>query len=294
MDRLRSMEVFVATVETGSFTAAADRFELSPVMVGKHIQFLEQRLGSRLLARTTRRQSLTEIGAQYYEQCRAILAQVQAAEAGAEALRAAPRGKLRVSAPVSFGSEFLAAAVTEYLERYPDVTLELDLNDHIIDVVKDGFDAAIRITHGLDDSGLVARPLWPYKMMIAASPDYLRRKGTPRRPEDLLQHECLDFMHWKKAVRWKLKDTPADLVIPASRLRCSSGLALRRAALAGFGITMQAEMILREDVKEGRLVPLLAAYTPDARSMHLVYPRDRRATPKLTTFINFVLERFGR
>jgi DNA-binding transcriptional LysR family regulator len=288
------MEVFVATVEAGSFTAAADRFELSPVMVGKHIQFLEQRLGARLLARTTRRQSLTEIGAQYYEQCRSILAQVHAAEAGAEALRAAPRGKLRVSAPVSFGSDYLAPAVTEYLERYPDVSMELDLDDHVIDVVKDGFDAAIRITYKLDDSGLVARPLWPYKVVIAASPDYLRRKGTPRRPEDLLRHECLDFMHWKKAVRWKLKNTPDDLVIPASRLRCSSGSALRRAALAGFGITMQAEMILREDLEAGRLVPILPAYTPEPREMYLVYPRDRRATPKLTTFVNFVLERFGR
>ncbi|HZX28345.1 MAG TPA: LysR family transcriptional regulator [Telluria sp.] len=292
MDKLRSMEVFVAVVDAGSFTAAAERLDISPVMVGKHIQELEQRLGSRLLARTTRRQSLTEIGAHYAEQCRAILAQVSAADASAEAMRATPRGRLRITAPVSFGAQWLAPAMTEYLERYPEVTLELELIDHIVDLVDEGFDAAIRIAT-LDDSTLVARPLWPFKMMIVASPDYLQRHGMPRKPADLVKHRCLDFSHWSKTVRWKLKGMDDDVVIPASRFRCNNGLALKRAALAGFGIIMQAEMMLREDVQAGRLVPLLQGYIPDARDMYLVYPRDRRATPKLTTFINFILTRFG-
>jgi len=287
------MEVFVTAVDAGSFTAAAERLDISSVMVGKHIQELEQHLGARLLARTTRRQSLTEIGAHYAEQCRAILAQVAAADASAEAMRASPRGRLRITAPVSFGAQWLAPAMTEYLERYPEVTLELELIDRIVDLVDEGFDAAIRIAT-LDDSTLVAHPLWPFKMMIVAAPEYLARHGMPRKPADLVKHRCLDYSHWSKTIRWRLKGMDDDVVIPASRLRCNNGLALKRAALAGFGIVMQAEMMLREDVQAGRLVPLLQGYIPDAREMNLVYPRDRRPTPKLTTFVNFILSRFGK
>ena len=284
------MEVFVAVVDLGHFTAAADKFDISPVMVGKHIRFLETRLGARLLARTTRRQSLTEIGEKYCEQCRLILAQVAAAESGAEAMRSAPRGKLRISAPVSFGAEWLAPATIDYLALHPEVSLDLELNDRIVDVVEDGFDAAIRIGE-LDDSALVARRLRPYAMMICASPDYLARHGMPHTPADLVRHQCLDFMHWKKQVRWRLQ---GDFVeIPASRFRTNNGIALKQAALAGFGIVMQAEIMLAEEVAAGRLVPLLVDYVPEPRPMHLMYPRDRQATPKLTTFVDFVVSRFS-
>src|SRR5690348_307261 len=149
------MEIFVAAVERGSFAAASRAFQITPPMVGKHIRHLEERLGARLLTRTTRRQSLTEIGRQYLERCRAILADIAAAESGAEAMRSTPRGTLRVSAPVSFGSLRLAPAMTEYLARYPDVSLDLNLSDHVVDLVEDGFDAAIRIADEIDP-GLVA------------------------------------------------------------------------------------------------------------------------------------------
>jgi DNA-binding transcriptional LysR family regulator len=292
MDKLRSMAVFVAVVDSGSFTAAAARYDISPVMVGKHIQFLERTLGARLLQRTTRRQRLTEIGAQYCEQCRLILAQVAAAESDAEAMRAAPRGRLRVTAPVDFGSQWLAGALADYMRAYPEVSVHLELSDRVIDLVEDGFDAAIRVGQ-LDDSQLVARPLWPYRMMIAAAPEYLARYGTPRTPSDLAAHECLDFDHWSKAVRWKLRAAPADLVIPASRLRCNSNIALKHAALAGFGITLQAALMLQAEVDAGLLTPILPDHVPEPRPMYLVYPRDRQPTPKLTTFIDFVLARFG-
>ena len=160
MDKLRSMEVFVAAVDSGSFTAAAERFGISAVMVGKHVRELEQRLGAALLTRSTRRQSLTEIGRQYVEQCRAILAQIDAAERGAESLRVAPRGVLKVSCAVSFGMDCLAPMITDYLVQYPEVSVDMSLNDRMIDMVEEGFDVAVRIGT-LEDSSLVARPLRP-------------------------------------------------------------------------------------------------------------------------------------
>ncbi|MGB9988540.1 LysR family transcriptional regulator [Massilia sp. SM-13] len=292
MDKLRGMEIFVAVVDTGSFTAAAERFKISAVMVGKHIRSLEERLGAALLTRTTRRQSLTEIGRHYAEQCRLILAQVQAAESGAEALRGAPRGQLKISAPVSFGAEWLSPAIAGYLEQYPDISVELSLNDRMVDLVEEGFDAAIRIGV-LGDSTMIARPLRPYGMVICAAPSYLARRGTPQVPADLAQHECLDFTGWSAQGRWRLKGEKDGRAFPPARLRSNSTHALRMAALEGFGITMQAELILSRDIAEGRLVPILRDHVPAARPMHLLYSRDRQPTPKLTTFIDFVLTRFS-
>jgi len=290
MDKLRSMEIFVATVDDGSFTAAAARFDMSAVMVGKHIAFLEERLGARLLTRTTRRQSLTEIGEQYVEQCRVILAQVRDAESGAEAMRLVPRGRLRITAPVTFGSESLSPLVPRYLAAHPEVSIDLDLNDRTVDIVEDGYDCAIRIGD-LDDSGLVARPLKAYRMMICASPDYLKRHGVPMVPGDLARHECLDFMHWKKLVRWRLRGDGAE--VKSSRFRSNNGQSLKQAAVAGFGVVMQAEVMLIEEVRAGRLVSLLEDYVPEPRPMHLMYSKDRQATPKLTTFIEFMMAHFG-
>jgi len=295
MDKLRSMEIFVAVVDAGNFTAAARAFQLSPVMVGKHIAHLEATLGARLLTRTTRRQSLTEIGAQYVEQCRAILAQIAAAESGAEAMRSVPRGRLRITAPVSFGSEWLAPAISDYLRLHPEVGVDLNLNDRMVDMVEEGYDAAVRIGP-LDDSGMIARPLFNYAMAICASPAYLKKRGTPLTPDDLARHECLDFMVGAVGVRWRLQsvhDVRGKRELPASRFRTNSGQALRMAALKDFGIVMQAEVLLAQDIAAGRLVPVLCDYLPPARPMHLVYQRDRRATPKLTTFIDFIVERFG-
>lgn len=284
------MEVFVAVVDAGSLTAAAEMFAMSPVMVGKHIRQLEEKLGARLLARTTRRQSLTEIGRQYAERCRQILADIKAAESGAEAMRSTPRGTLRISAPVSFGTQRLAPAMTDYLAAHPDVSLDLDLSDRMIDLVEEGYDAAIRIGE-LRDSTLVARPLTEYRMMLCASPEYLKQAGTPKTPEDLAHHQCLDFAPLNRRVRWNLNGTESEF--PASRFRSNQGQALRMAALRGYGILLQSEALLGEDVASGRLVPVLEDYLPAPRPVSLVYPRDRLATPKMTTFIAFMLERFG-
>lgn len=293
MDKLLSMEVFVTAVETGSFTAASEAFQISPPMVGKHVRELESQLGVRLLSRTTRRQSLTEIGQQYYERCKFILGEIKAAEAGTEVMRATPRGNLRINAPVTFGSMRLAPALAHYLAAYPEVSLELTLNDRVVDLVEEGYDAAIRIGE-LADTSLVARPLAPYRMMICAAPEYLAQKGTPASPADLVSHHCLGFSHWSKRGGWRLqRSNTSDSALPKVRFQSNNGQALRTMALAGFGIVMQPEILLAEDVTAGKLVEILKDYWPTPSPMSLVYSRDRQAVPKLTTFIEFMLARFS-
>jgi len=291
MDRLRSMEVFVAAVERGSFAAAARACRMTAPMVGKHIQHLEHRLGARLLARTTRRQTLTEIGRQYFERCREILRQVGDAERGAEAQRAAPRGKLRIGAPVTFGSMRLAPALGEFLDRHPEIEVELVLSDELIDLLDGAFDAAVRIGR-LPDSSLIARRLQPYRMLICASPAYLKRAGTPATPADLAKHSCLGFTHWDSRGGWSL-GRKGKVALPVPRFTSNNGQALRSAALAGAGIVMQPEALLGDDVAAGRLTPVLSKFLRPPRPMHLIYLRDTQVTPKMKAFVGFMVERFG-
>nr|WP_251031785.1 LysR family transcriptional regulator [Paraburkholderia strydomiana] len=287
------MEIFVAVVEAGSLTAAAERFEISSAMVGKHIRSLEARVGTRLLTRTTRRQSLTEIGRQYYGQCRRILADVKDAESLAESMAAAPRGVLKVTVPLTYGVEIFSPAMTDYLSEWPEVTLELDLSNRMTDLVKEGFDAAVRIGQ-LQDSSFVARPLKPYRMRACASPAYLARAGIPRTPADLAHHECLGFLHWGREGAWRLGgESAAENSLRAGRFRANNGQALKVAALRGFGLVLQPEALLAREIASGELVSVLEEHLPEGAPVHLVYPRDRRATPKLTSFIDFVIERFG-
>jgi DNA-binding transcriptional LysR family regulator len=293
MDKFVSMEIFVAVVDEGSLTAAAERFRISSAMVGKHIRALETRLATRLLTRTTRRQSLTEIGRQYYEQCRRILADVKHAESLAEAMAAAPRGVLKLTAPLTYGVEVFAPAMTDYLDAWPEVSLELDLSNRVVDLVEEGFDAAVRIGQ-LADSGLVARPLKPYRMRACASPAYLAKRGMPHTPADLVHHECLGFLHWGREGLWRLDgDTVGANPLRAGRFRANNGQALKAAALRGFGLVLQPEALLAREIASGELVPVLDDFLPDGAPVHLIYPRDRRATPKLTSLIDFVMNRFG-
>lgn len=290
MDRLLAMEVFVAVVEAGSLTAAARQFGITPVMVGKHLKALEDRLGASLLTRTTRRQSLTEAGRRYYESCRQLLSDVADAEAGVEALHKDARGLLRIGAPVTFGTQRLAPAIGVYLARNPAVNVELVLDDRVVDLVQEGFDAAIRIGP-LEDSGLVARPLRPYRMVVAATPEYLQKHGRPQTPADLASHECLSFSRGGRMSGWRLQGAEATPL--AWRFRCNNGQALRMAALQHVGLVVQPEALLQADLDAGRLVPVLEDYLPAARPVHLVYLRKRQQSAKLKQFIAFVLENFA-
>lgn len=292
-DRLTSMAVFVRAVEKGGFTAAAAEFGLSATMVGLHVRALEERMGGRLLNRTTRRQSLTEIGQAYYERCKQILADVEVAEAAATHAQASPHGRLRISAPVTFGVHRLMPALAEYLARCPQVEVDVDLSDRVRDLIDEGFEVAIRIG-ALADSGLVARELMPYRMAVAASPAYLKVHGTPHVPADLAQHNCLGFASWRHVDEWRFQGGGVDATVSVRRnLRANNGEALRMAALAGIGVIMQPEILLAEDVAAGRLVRLLENCKAPEKPMHLIYLPDRAPSAKLRSFIEFAVERFG-
>lgn len=293
MDKLRGMEVMVAVVEAGSFSAAARRLAISSVMVGKHIQQLEDHLGARLIHRSTRRHQLTEVGSSFYEDCKRVLEQVRWAESSVERSRAEPQGLLRVSAPVTLGNHTIAPLVTQFLLRHPKVRVDLQLTDGVVDLAGEGIDAAVRIGSVVDD-GLVARSLRPYRMVIAASPAYLQRHGTPRTAADLDQHLCLSHSVWQRRAEWTLHEGSASFLWPEqARLSCNHGDGLRRAALAGLGLVMQPEVLLADDLASGQLVAVLQHCSPPARPVHLVYAPDRRRLPKLSRFVTHVLEALG-
>jgi len=292
MDLLESMHVYVLTVEKGSLSAAAAACDISPTMAGNHLRTLERRLGMQLLNRTTRRQHVTAFGEDYYARCKEILRLVAETDAQAQQLQVAPAGKLRITAPVTFGTEALMPALSEYLARYPEVSCDVVLSDRVVELIEEGFEAAIRIGH-LPDSALIARPLAPYRLMICASPDYLSRRGTPGRPEDLSRHECLSFSP-AALTHWPLSGDEGARIAVSGRLQVNHGQALRVAAVNGLGIVLQPAILLEADVRAGRLVQLFPNHPLPTRPMSVVYLADRFRSPKLRSFVDFMVERFGR
>ncbi|MGY1446205.1 LysR family transcriptional regulator [Pseudomonas chlororaphis] len=295
MDRLTSMEAFVAAAESGSYARAATRLGLSPQMVAKHVAALEQRLGARLLNRTTRRQSLTELGSAYLERCKHILGEARAADSLAQIMNATPRGKLRISAPVTFGSYSLMPFVTAFLREHPQVEIDLHLTDRYIDLVEEGYEAAFRIGQ-LADSSLTARPLAPYRLIACAAPAYLAARGTPRVPADLEQHECLGYAYWSRPAdnQWQFRhDGQIHEVQVRSRLQVNESKALLSAAVDGFGIVLGPADFLEPARAAGELVQLLPGYEAPSRAMHLLYRPDRQMTAKLRHFVDAAIARFG-
>lgn len=295
MDRLTSMIVLVKAVELRSFTAAAEALGVSPQMVGKRIAALEARLGTRLLNRSTRRQSLTAAGQIYYDRCRSVLADAEAAEDAVHMLNKAPRGRLRINAPVTFGTFCLAPLVTRYLAGFPEVDVELVLSDRFVDIVEEGFDVVLRLGE-LRDTTLIARSLAPSRLIACAAPGYLRHRDTPKEPEDLVSHECLHFMAWSglSANEWSFtRDGETRSVRISGRYRVNDARVLRDVAIAGWGVIMQAERVVADDLASGRLVRVLPDWDGPARPMHLLFPAARSLTPKLRSFVDLVVRDFG-
>ena len=294
MDKLAGMAMFVRVVESGNFTAAATVSGVSSTMVAKHVRTIEQRLGARLLHRTTRRQHLTEVGRLYYERCKRVLTEVELAEASASELHASPRGLVRLVAPVSFGSQILAPVLADYLARHPEVEVELTLDNRAPDLINEGYELGIQIGD-IDAVGLVARQLRPYRRILAASPRYLAQYGQPGHPEHLNVHSCLGLSYWRHHDRWHLLGPNDELCVVSVRGRFSSnqGSALRTAAIHGVGIVLQPEMLLAEDITAGRLVPVLPAWSYKPTPMYLIYALDTRPTAKLRSVIDLLLQCFG-
>jgi DNA-binding transcriptional LysR family regulator len=296
MDRLASMAAFVKVVDVGSFAGAAAALAMSPQMIAKHVAWLETRLGARLLNRTTRRQSLTEMGKTYHERCKIVLADADWADALADEAQQAPRGLLRINAPVSFGTHTLTPVVGRYLRRYPGVEIDLVLNDRYVDLVEEGYDAVFRIGP-LKDSSFLARELAPFRVLACASPAYLRDKGVPQTPSDLAQHDCLAYasVTGPAASEWRFERGGEQFPVKVKpRLRLNDAKALLIAALHDSGIVFIAEDLARDSLKSGKLSQVLPDYDTPARPMHLIYHPDRRPTPKLKTFVTMVVDELGR
>lgn len=295
MDRLTSMAVFVSVLDEGSFTAAAEVHGISATMVAKHVNALEARLRTRLLHRTTRRLSPTDTGRRFAERCRRLLSDVDAAEAVAAEIAETPVGHLRIAAPVAFGTARVAALLATYLDRYPEMQAELVLGDRKVDLIDDGFDLAFRIG-ALTDDWLVAHPLAPYRLMLAAAPAYLARHGHPMTPADLREHRLIGFPQWGADETWTLigPDGEHRVQLPPSRLRIGHGAALREAAASGFGIVLQSSVTLEGDLAAGRLCRVLPDHAPEPRPLTLVRVPDRHMTAGMRAFIDMAESALGR
>jgi DNA-binding transcriptional LysR family regulator len=294
MDRVTSLSVFVKVVEGSSFAAAARHFGLSPAMVSKHIVSLEERLGARLLNRTTRQVSPTEIGREFYERSTRILADLDEAEQAASALQATPKGLLRLNGPLSFGIRHLAPAIIDYLAACPEAAIDVTLSDRVVDLVDEGFDLAIRIAR-LADSSLIARRITPCRIVACAAPAYLKKHGAPRRPADLTAHNCLGYSYAALRNEWRFTGPDgAESVRIAGRLNANNGDVLRLAALRGEGIVIQPTFLIGDDLASGELVSILPGFVPDELVIQAVYPHSRHLSVKVRSFIDFLVARFGQ
>lgn len=295
MDRLTSMATFVKTVELGSFTAAAEAMDMSPQMASKHILSLESQLKTALLRRTTRTQSLTDFGRLYYERCKLVLAEVQAADSLATQARVTPIGRLRVTAPVSFGAHTLTPMIASYLRRFPEVEIDLILNDRFVDMVDEGYDIGFRIGPP-PPSTLIARPLRPFQLVACASPAYLEKHGHPVDPAELVKHECLQYAFRSEPVadEWRFQRDGRTYDAPVKgQFRTNDAHTLLAAALDGLGIAFIAEYLVGSALKDGRLVRVLPDFATPARPMHLLTLAEARPTPRVLTFVEAALHEFG-
>jgi len=294
MQSLTDIAVFVKVVERSSFTAAAEALEMSQPVVSKAVTRLEEKLGARLLNRTTRRLSLTEAGSELYRRSVRALQEIENAELEVARFQTEPRGTLRVSAPMSFSILQLGSKLQSFLDRYPGVSVELNLDDRRVDLVDEGFDIAIRIAN-LQDSSLVARKIAPCRQVICAAPSYLEKHGVPELPEDLLEHNCILYSFLTNAREWRLTDPQGEThVVPLKgSLQTNNGLVNRAAALSGIGLVMLPTFYVGDQIRSGELKPVLCRFRPADMAVYAVYPERRNLTPKVRAFIDFLAQTFG-
>ncbi|MFQ0973465.1 LysR family transcriptional regulator [Gilliamella sp. B2717] len=293
MDLLKCMEAFVLTVKTGSFVSTSVSLNTSPQMVTKYIAFLEKHLGLKLLNRTTRSQHLTVFGKQYYQRCLLILAEIKETKILAQQFIEEPKGRLRISAPVSYGHYNLIPVISRFMKRYPKLNIDIQLSDRYVDIVKEDYDIVFRIGQ-LNDSGLIGRKLKPFQLIFAASPSYLMQNGVPAVPDDLKNHQCLIYQYVnrnKNDYVWPftMNGKAVNLSISGS-LQSNDTSALAIAAIEGLGITMLPEPMLNEAIKQDKLLPILQNYLPPAREVHMLYTADRQPLAIMKMFIEFVVD----
>ncbi|MDA0342528.1 MAG: LysR family transcriptional regulator [Proteobacteria bacterium] len=293
ISNLTGLAVFAKVVEFESFSRAADDLGVSKSAISKQIAALEDHLGARLLNRTTRRLSVTNAGARLYERCRTIVAEVEAAELEAGQLHSQPTGVLRISVGMSFGHLHLAPALSTFLGIYPEINVELVMNDRIVDLVDEGYDLALRIAE-LETSSMMQRRLTDIRLLTAAAPSYLKRHGEPLHPSDLTGHSCIGYSYvWAGgAWRFNVPDRSSRVRI-SPRVQINNGDAIAKMAEDGIGITQLPSFIMAEALRAGRLVPILDAFEPPPLGLYAVYPHSRNLSVKVRVFIDFLVQHFA-
>jgi len=269
MDQFSALKAFCRVVDAGGFSAAAAGLNVSHTVMSKQVRQLETRLGVQLLNRTTRRLALTEAGQAYYERARRILDELQEADLAVSRHHAAPRGTLRINAPMAFGTLDMAQWLPRFMARHPELKVDLVCNDRFVDLIEEGFDVALRLAREMQDSSLIARRLARTATMLVATPSYLARHGTPAAPQDLAHHNCLTYTLVPRPHEWEFNgpDGSRINVAVAGSFQSNNGIALRSAALAGVGIATTAAFIVHEDLAHGTLVPVLPGYAMRARAL---------------------------
>jgi DNA-binding transcriptional LysR family regulator len=290
MDRLTSLTAFVRVVDAGGFSAAGRRLNMSTTMVSNHVQALEDRLGARLLNRTTRKVSLTEVGRAYYDRCIQILADIEQADDIAGALQSTPRGTLRIYTATHI-VPFVAPVVAEFLAKYSDVKVDLNMGERTVDIIDEGFDIAVRMTPP-PDSSLITRNLATWRHVLCCSPGYLEKHGRPQQLSDLSEHNCVRHVNYPFDDEWRFVDrrgATASVRI-SGNLISNSGEMLRTAGLQGVGVCLAPGFLIHDDLDEGRLVRLLPEYRPVELSMNAVYPHRHHLSAKVRTFIDMLAQ----
>lgn len=293
MQSLTAMAAFARVVEAGSFTAAARDLGISTPVLSKRVAELERGLGARLLHRTTRRLSLTEAGSAFYEHCARVVEEAGKAEEAVARLSDAPRGLLRVTAPVAFGSSHVAAAVPEFLEHYPEVQIDLELDDRIVDLASEGFDLAIRLT-GNPQPNLVARRLATASRLVCAAPVYWRRHGKPRTPAELARHNCILYGSAPGAGEWFFNGPAGEeRVRVGGNFRVNGSDALREAALGGLGVIRLTSITVDRELASGCLETALGEYASPDTDIYAMYLPNRYLSKKTRVFIDFLSARYA-
>ena len=294
MDRFEDLNAFVTVAETGSFTAAAERLRIAKSAISRRVAQLEERLGVQLIHRTTRRLSLTDSGAAFYERGVRVLADLDEAESAVAQAHGELRGMLRIALPLSFGRRHMGEPICEFSREHPRIEFDLDFNDRRVDLIEDGVDLAIRISR-LKDTSLIARRLFQVHTVVCASPAYLAQFGAPERPEDLADHACLVYSNLAEPRLWRYRDANgvAHDVRVSAAMSATSGDFLCEVAVDGRGIVLQPDFIAHEYIADGRLVPLLANYRWPVTPAYAVYPPTRHLNYRVRAFIDFIAARFA-
>ena len=292
MNAFEDMRLFVQVLESRSFTAAAEQLGISKQYISRRLMQLENRLGARLLNRSTRRLDVTALGQSYYNSAVRLLAEVEQVEQGIAGQAAEPRGTLRVSAPLSFAMAQLSALMPRFLQRYPQVQVEIDLSDRPVDLLGEGYDLVLRIGT-LEDSSLIARRIASIARVYCASPDYLAARGTPKTPQELATHDCLPYGH-SRQVQWRFEVDGKPLVIGVSgRMRANNGELLCEAAVAGMGIAYLPRFIVQQALRSGQLQTVLNEFITEPLALSAVYPQHRQTSRPVQVLIDFLREHLG-